>query len=300
MSLTTTNPSADSFYDDIVNVSAFLYKKALTDLPTDVREAIATAKGNEGEMGKKFLNIMVKSVEISDDTGIIICQDTGICIYYVKIGSRLNIDVARLIEALREGIALSTSQHNLRSSIVHPLTRQNLQNNRGDGIPDVHVDFVSDSDELEIRLLPKGSGSENMSFLKMLSPADGINGIKKFILESIVEAGPRPCPPTIVGVGLGGTADLCMSLAKRAVLRPVGEPHPDKEIADLERELLGVINTIGVGPQGLGGATTSFAVHIEYAATHISMNPVAVSIQCWRGERASATINKSGVITYGY
>jgi fumarate hydratase subunit alpha/L(+)-tartrate dehydratase alpha subunit len=187
MLLTKTNSSEDGFYSDLVNISAYLYKKALTDLPTDVRDAIATAKSNEGEMGKKFLNIMVKSVEVSDETGIILCQDTGICIFYVKIGSRLNIDVARLIEALREGIALSTSQHDLRSSIVHPLTRQNLQNNRGEGIPDVHVDFVSDSDDLEIRLLPKGSGSENMSFLKMLSPADGINGIKKFILESIVD-----------------------------------------------------------------------------------------------------------------
>ena len=139
-----------------------------------------------------------------------------------------------------------------------------------------------------------------MSFLNMLSPADGINAVKRFILESVVDAGPRPCPPTIVGIGIGGTADLCMSLAKKAVLRPVGQPHPESEIAELEREIFAAVNRMEIGPQGLGGKVTSFAVNIEYAATHISMNPVAVNIQCWRGERASAVINNSGEISYGY
>jgi len=287
-------------YEDLAEVASYLYKKALTDLPTDVRKAIATSQSKEIDIGKKFLNIMVKSIEVSDDTGSILCQDTGICIFFIKIGTNFPINPLRLIESLRNGIAIATDKYDLRSSIVHPLTRKNLQNNRGEGIPDVHIEYVDGSNELEIRLIPKGSGSENMSFLKMLSPADGLNGIRKFVLESIVEAGPKPCPPTIIGIGLGGTADLCMSLAKKAITRPVGIRHPEKEISDLEEELLKATNSMGIGPQGLGGVTTSFTVHVEYAATHISMNPVAVNIQCWRGERASAAVNLEGIVQYGY
>ena len=289
------------FYDDLVEISAYLYKKALTDLPNDVRGAIKQAQEREEGIGRKFLDIMVKSVDVSDDTGIILCQDTGICVFFVRIGNgfTFDIDFPRLMISLRSGIERATTRHDLRSSVVHPVTRKNLQNNLGEGIPDIHFEF-DNSDDLEIRLLPKGSGSENMSFLKMLSPADGSNAVKKFILESVVEAGPRPCPPTVVGIGLGGTADLCMSLAKKAVMRPVGQRHPESEIANLEDELLNMINSMGIGPQGLGGKTTSFAVHIEYAATHISMNPVGVNIQCWRGERASALVKNSGEVSYGY
>jgi fumarate hydratase subunit alpha/L(+)-tartrate dehydratase alpha subunit len=243
---------------------------------------------------------MVKAIDVSDRTGTIVCQDTGICVFFVKIGTNFPVNGARLVTALREGIAVSSERHNLRSSIVHPITRMNRQDNTGMGIPDVHIDFVDEGNELDILLVPKGSGSENMTFLKMLSPADGMSGVKRFVLDSIIEAGPRPCPPTIVGVGIGGTADLCASLAKRAILRPVGEPHPEPYIAALEAQLLDAINETGIGPQGLGGKATSFAVHVEYAATHISMNPVAVNIQCWRGERARATIRKDGEVRYGF
>jgi tartrate/fumarate subfamily iron-sulfur-dependent hydro-lyase alpha chain len=237
---------------------------------------------------------------VSDRTGIIVCQDTGICVYFVKLGTEFPINGAKLIDALRRGIAVATKEHNLRSSVVHPITRENRQDNTGVGIPDVHIEFVDGSDELEILLFPKGSGSENMSYLKMLSPAEGISGVKRFVLDSVIDAGPRPCPPTVVGVGIGGTADLCAGLAKRAILRPVGEPHPEPEVAAMEQKLLAAINETGIGPQGLGGSVTSFAVHVEYAATHISMNPVAVNIQCWRGERASATISRDGAVSYGY
>jgi fumarate hydratase subunit alpha/L(+)-tartrate dehydratase alpha subunit len=221
-------------------------------------------------------------------------------VYFVRLGTECDVNGARLARSLREGVARATKRHDLRSSVVHPLTRANRQDNTGVGIPDVHFEFIDGSDTIEILLVPKGSGSENMSFLTMLSPADGIAAVKRFILDSVVKAGPRPCPPTIVGVGLGGTADLCVALAKRAILRPVGDPHPEPDIAALEAELHGALNETGIGPQGLGGVTTAFAVHIEYAATHISMNPVAVNIQCWRGERARATVSADGAVSYGY
>ncbi len=296
----TARLGTDRLYDDLREVSAALYKKALTDLPPDIRHSVAEAHDREQGGARRRLDVMIKAIDTSDETGIIVCQDTGICVFFVEIGTAFPVNGAKLITALREGIALATERHALRSSIVHPLTRENRQDNTGVGVPAVHVDFVDGGDGLDVLLIPKGSGSENMSFLKMLSPADGQAGVKKYILDCVVEAGPRPCPPTVVGVGLGGTADQCAALAKKATLRPVGRPHPEPEIALLERQLLEAINEIGIGPQGLGGATTSFAVHVEYAWTHISMNPVAVNIQCWRGERARASIDATGTVTYGH
>ena len=148
--------------------------------------------------------------------------------------------------------------------------------------------------------MPKGSGSENMSFMQMLVPADGINGVKRFVLEQVVGAGPKPCPPTIVGIGIGGSSDLCMTLAKKATTRPLGSRHPDPEMAALEMELLDAINQTGIGPQGLGGNTTALAVHIESAWTHITCNPVAVNMQCWRAERRRAKIWADGRIEEGF
>ncbi|GAA4501470.1 fumarate hydratase [Actinoallomurus oryzae] len=296
----TTTTSAATLYEDLAEISSALYKKALTDLPPDVRGAVSAAQNRESGLARRRLDVMVNAIGTSDRTGIIVCQDTGICVFFVRIGTEFAVNGARLIAALRDGIARATVRYSLRSSIVHPLTRENDQSNTGRGVPVVHVDFVDGADNLDILLLPKGSGSENMSFLKMLTPADGQAGIKKFVLDSVVAAGPKPCPPTVVGIGLGGTADECAALAKRATLRPIGEPHPEPEIAELEAGLLEAINQLGVGPQGLGGVTTSFAVHAEYAYTHISMNPVAVNIQCWRGERARATIHADGRVEYGY
>lgn len=292
--------TSDTLYEHLVEISAGLYKKALTDLPPDVRSAVHRVAEVEVGGARTRLDVMVKSIDVSDRTGIIVCQDTGICVFFVKLGTEFAVNGARLIQALQQGIAVATKEHDLRSSIVHPITRENRQDNTGAGIPDVHIEFVDGSDQLEILLVPKGSGSENMSYLKMLSPAEGISGVKRFVLDSVIDAGPRPCPPTVVGVGVGGTADLCAALAKKAILRPVGDPHPEPDVAAMERKLLAAINETGIGPQGLGGSVTSFAVHVEYAATHISMNPVAVNIQCWRGERASATISSNGAVSYGY
>jgi len=210
------------------------------------------------------------------------------------------VEGAGLEPAIRRGVERATREHPLRSSVCHALTRKNPQTNTGEGIPVVDLGFLLEGDHLEIRMMPKGSGSENMSFLKMLTPAAGLNGVKRFILACVVEAGGNPCPPTVVGVGLGGTADLCMRLAKEATFRPIGTPHPDPEVAALERELLAAINQTGIGPMGLGGDTTALAVQVEIAHTHITQNPVAVNIQCWRGERASARILADGRVEYGF
>ena len=163
----------------------------------------------------------------------------------------------------------------------------------------VHFDFVENSDRVEIHMAPKGSGSENMSFLKMLDPSAGVSGIRKFVLHCVFESGARPCPPVIVGVGIGGTSDVAMYLAKEAsTFRKVGSVNSDSEVAKLEKDLLEKINQTGLGPQGLGGATTALAVNVEWAHTHISQNPVAVNMQCWRGERAMAVIDADGAVTW--
>jgi fumarate hydratase subunit alpha/L(+)-tartrate dehydratase alpha subunit len=215
------------------------------------------------------------------------------------VGSRLNLDIPELKSRLRIGCERATREYPLRSNSVHPLTRKNTQTNTGQGLPIVKLDFVSGSEEIEIHMAPKGSGSENMSFLKMLNPSQGRNGVKKFVLQCIFESGAKPCPPMIVGVGLGGTSDVAMQLAKEAsTFRKIGSANEDADVAELERELLDKINQTGIGPQGLGGATTALAVNIEWAHTHISQNPVAVNIQCWRGERASARISADGKVQY--
>jgi tartrate/fumarate subfamily iron-sulfur-dependent hydro-lyase alpha chain len=290
-----------AFYEGVAEVSCHLYKQALTVLPPDVRSAIDTAEQSESLPGARTrLRVMADAVGTSDRTGLIVCQDTGIPVVFLSLGDRLPVSGARLERAIGHGIAAATARFALRSSVVHPISRHNDQTNTGTGVPIFHVHFVEDAPWIEILLVPKGSGSENMSFLAMLTPADGLDGIKRFVLDSVIAAGAKPCPPTIVGVGLGGTADECVALAKRAIARPVGQPHPEQEVAELERRLCAALNATGIGPQGLGGATTAFAVHIEYAYTHISMNPVAVNIQCWRGERARARIDASGAVDYGF
>ncbi|MCP9951345.1 fumarate hydratase [Actinomadura madurae] len=191
----TVRLGTDQLYDDLREVSAALYKKALTDLPPDVRHSVDAAHRREDGGARRRLEVMVKAIETSDETGIIVCQDTGICVFFVEIGTEAPVNGARMTEALRQGVALASERHSLRSSIVHPLTRENRQDNTGDGVPAVHVDFADGGDGLDILLIPKGSGSENMSFLSMLSPADGQAGVKKYILDRVVEAARAPARP---------------------------------------------------------------------------------------------------------
>jgi tartrate/fumarate subfamily iron-sulfur-dependent hydro-lyase alpha chain len=277
-----------------------LYVRALKILPPDIKEGFAQLQASEtSARAQGVLGTMVTNIAVAERTNNLLCQDTGIPIYNVTIGPGVDVDGHALQQALRRGCARATKEHPLRSSVVHPLTRKNEHTSCGIEVPVIHVDFSDRAETLEIEMIPKGSGSENNSFLKMAVPAEGIDAIKTFVVDCVIAAGGKTCPPTIVGVGIGGTSDLCVALAKRAATRPLGSKCADPDGAKLEDQLSAAVNQLGVGPQGLGGDSTSFAVHIELAATHITMNPVAVNMQCHSARRASATFTPGGV-EYGF
>ena len=277
-----------------------LYIRALKLLPPDIKQGLGRLQAGESDAGaKRMLGTMVKNIAVAEERESLLCQDTGIPIYNVRIGRGVQVDGFGLQEAIRRGCARSTREYSFRSSIVHPTTRVNEQTSTGRGVPIIVFDFVEKEDFLDIEMIPKGSGSENNSWLKMAIPAEGIDAIKTFVVDCVLEAGGRTCPPTIVGVGVGGTADLCVHLAKLAATRPLGSRCDDPEGATLEDALTPAVNMLGVGPQGLGGDSTAFAVHVETAATHITMNPVAVNMQCHSARRARATF-RPGKIEYGF
>src|SRR5688572_17926432 len=276
-----------------------LYIRALKRLPPDVKAGFtALARGERDAGAKRMLGTMVRNIAVAEDTDNLLCQDTGIPVYNVWIGRNVEVDGAGLKQAIRKGCARSTREYSFRSSIVHPTTRVNEQTSTGRGIAVINIDF-SEEETLVIEMIPKGSGSENNSWLRMAIPAEGVDAIKTFVVDCVLEAGGKTCTPTIVGVGIGGTADLCMHLAKIAATRPLGTRCEDPEGAKLETALSEAVNLLGVGPQGLGGDSTAFAVHVETAATHITMNPVAVNMQCHSARRARATFRPNGV-EYGF
>jgi fumarate hydratase subunit alpha/L(+)-tartrate dehydratase alpha subunit len=218
----------------------------------------------------------------------------------VKIGSQFPWNGSQIKERLTIGARRATQEFPFRGSSTHPLTRVNPQTSVGEGLPVIHYDFVEDSDCLEILMIPKGSGSENMSKMQMFYPAHGISALKKFVIDTVFETGANPCPPGIIGVGIGGTADLVMKLAKEAIARPVGQRHHDPQVAAMEEELEEAINSMERGPMGLGGKVTTLGVHIETAYTHITQNPIAINTQCWPARRSRATISPDGSVEYGY
>jgi tartrate/fumarate subfamily iron-sulfur-dependent hydro-lyase alpha chain len=283
----------------VEDAAAHLYVWALKDIPQDLRDALAAAREREtSEPGRRVLDTIVRNVGVADEAGNLVCQDTGIAVYHARVGERFPLHPARIYEALRDGTARATVEHPLRSNAVHTITRENTGPNVGHRLPIVHWEFVPDWDGLDVKCVPKGSGSENMSFLKMCVPADGVRGIKRFVLESIVAAGGKPCPPGIVGVGIGGSADYALYLAKEAIMRPVGTRNADPVVARLEDELFELLNETGIGPMGLGGDVTVLQCHVEHADTHMTLNPVAVNYQCWAARRASAHIDAGGSVLY--
>ena len=281
---------------EIEEVSKTLYIRALKLLPADIKQGFERLVRDEtSTTGKTVLGTMVENIAVAERTRNLLCQDTGIPIYNIKIGRDVTLDGAAMKAAIRKGCERATKEHPLRSSVVHPITRKNEQTSCGVGVPVINIDFDERPETLEIEMIPKGSGSENGSFLQMLIPADGVGAVKRFVIDKVIECGGRVCPPTIVGVGIGGTSDVCMHLAKVAATRPLGSPCADPEGAKIEAQLSEAVNELGIGPQGLGGRSTSFRVHVEVAATHITMNPVAVNIQCHSARRASATITPGGI-----
>lgn len=277
-----------------------LYIRALKLLPPDIKQGFARLDAAETDAtGKRILGTMIRNITVAEQNDNLLCQDTGIPIYNVTIGSSVEVDGYKLKEAIVRGCARATKEHPLRSSVVHPITRENEHTSCGRAVPVINIDFAPQAETVSIEMIPKGSGSENNSWLKMAVPADGIDAIKTFVVDCVLDAGGKTCPPTIVGVGVGGTADLCVHLSKVAATRPLGSRCEDAEGAKLEAELTKAVNTLGVGPQGLGGDSTSFAVHVETAATHITMNPVAVNMQCHSARRARATFTPRG-LEYGF
>lgn len=277
-----------------------LYIRALKMLPPDIKAGLARLVTTESAAtAQSVLATMVTNIQVAEDTNNLLCQDTGIPIYNLLIGSNVDVDGHALKQAIRRGCERATREHPLRSSVVHPLTRKNNHTSCGIEVPVIHIDFSATPETLEIEMIPKGSGSENNSFLKMAIPAEGMDAIKTFVIDCVLAAGGKTCPPTIVGVGLGGTSDLCIALAKRAATRALGSRCSDPDGATLEEALSAAVNQLGVGPQGLGGDSTAFAVQIELAATHITMNPIAVNMQCHSARRARVTFTPAGVL-YGF
>jgi tartrate/fumarate subfamily iron-sulfur-dependent hydro-lyase alpha chain len=283
----------------VEDAAAHLYVWALKDIPQDLRDALADAAERETSVsGRRVLSTILRNVEVADDQQNLVCQDTGIAVYTCRVGEHFPLHPARIYAALKAGTERATVEHPLRSNAVHTITRENTGPNTGHRLPIVHWEFVPEWDGLDVKCIPKGSGSENMSFLKMCVPADGVKGIKQFVLESIVDAGGKPCPPGIVGVGIGGSADYAMYLAKEAIARPIGTKNPDPHVAKLEEELYELLNETGIGPMGLGGDVTVLQVHVEHADTHMTLNPVAVNYQCWAARRATAHVGPEGEVEY--
>lgn len=234
------------------------------------------AKSEKSEVGKNILNILVENAEIAKEKNIPICQDTGMAVFFVELGQDVVIEGDTLTDAINEGVRQGYEEGYLRKSVVSPISRVNTKDNTP---AIIHYEMVK-GDKVKIEFAAKGFGSENMSKMKMLKPSDGLDGIKKFIIDTVSEAGPNPCPPMVIGVGIGGTVDKCAQIAKKALFRELGEFNKDENIAKLESELLASINKLGIGPQGLGGTTTALGLNIETFPTHIAGLPVVVNINC--------------------
>lgn len=264
-----------------------LYKKAAIVLGNDVKKALEDSlKVEDNELARLNIEAILKNIKLAEEKQIPMCQDTGLPVIFVKLG---NVEVENLRAGIEEGIEKATKEIPIRPNIVDPITRENTNINVGDYIPPIDIELI-DEDYLEITILPKGFGSENNNAMKMALPAEGIQGIKDFVVESVLKAKGKPCPPTVIGVGIGGTSDLCLKLGKKALLGEVGKRNPDPEIAKLELEILEEINKSGIGPMGLGGKTTALDVKILKAHTHTAGLPVGVCVQCWADRHATTKI----------
>ena len=270
-----------------------LYRVAETLLPSDVKEALEEAyKKETNETAKAILKAILKNIELSEKHGIPMCQDTGTPIFYVELGENFPIK-AKLKEIIIKATRRATKEVPLRPNTVDPFTKVNPGDNTGVLIPYINWE-ITEGEDLVITVLPKGGGSEYTSALKIVSSGLGIRGVKRAVIEAIYEAGGKPCPPIIVGIGIGGSADIAMKLAKKAILRPINLRHKNEIIAKLEAELLEKLNMLGIGPMGLGGDTTVLGVNIEYAYRHPALIPVGIATQCWAARRATVKITPGG------
>jgi len=250
--------------------------KAACNLGDDAKKAILKARDEEeSPTGKEVLTQIADNFEIAENETVPMCQDTGITIVFVELGREVRLG-GSLEDAINEGVRQGYKDGYLRKSVCDPLTRVNTKDNT----PAIIHTRIVEGDKLRMIIAPKGGGSENMSTLKMFKPSDGLSAIKDFVVNTVKIAGGNPCPPTVIGVGIGGSFEKSAIIAKQAVIRPLGQKNPDADIAAIEDELLERINALGIGPMGLGGSTTAFAVHVETHPCHIASLPVAVNVQC--------------------
>lgn len=277
-------------YQEIVSKVAEICMEANYDLGEDVYQAFKKALETEkSETGKEVLSQLIENADIATQHRVPMCQDTGTVVCMVELGQDCRIVGGTLNDAINEGIRKGYGEGYLRNSIVgDPIQRKNTKDNTP-GI--IHLELV-EGDHLKIKMTAKGGGAENMSDLKMLKPSDGLEGIKKYILDVVKVAGPNACPPLIVGVGIGGNFERCAYLAKKSLFRPVGERHSDPDIAKLEEELMEEVNRLGIGPQGMGGTTTALDIKFEVEACHIAALPVAVNLNCHASRHKEVVFGK--------
>ena len=275
--------------NDIVQTVARLCQEANFLLAEDVLKALREARDSEeSPLGRETLQQILQNADIAAKELLPLCQDCGSAVVLLKLGQEVHISGGELYAAVEEGVRQGYAQGYLRKSMVrHPFSAR--ANTKDNSPPIVHTEIVP-GEQLRIIVMPKGGGSENMSRLAMLEPAQGRQGVVDFVVRAVEEAGSNPCPPLIVGVGVGGTAEKAMMLAKEALLRPVGKPNPEPEVAELEKELLQQINALGIGPQGFGGRITALAVHAEVFPCHIASLPVAVNLQCHSARHKEAVL----------
>ena len=266
-----------------------LFLRANYHIGEDVLTALKEAREREvSEVGCLVLDMLIENYKIASREEIAICQDTGLAVLYVELGQEVYIIGGNFREAVNEGVKEAYMEGYLRKSIVDDPVF--ARKNTGTNTPAIIYTDIVPGDKIKFMVTPKGFGSENMSALAMMKPADGPEGIKNFVVDTIRKAGPNPCPPTIVGVGIGGTADKALVIAKKALFRKIGEHHQDEGYAQMEKEILEQINNLGIGPAGLGGRTTALAVNIEYTPTHIAGMPVAVNVCCHAARHAEGIL----------
>jgi len=281
----------------IEDTAAKLLQLAVVQLPPDVKEAINRAYHEEvSETGKVQLEVIVKNIELAEKNNTPICQDTGIIIFYVKAGAHVKY-LDKIQTALINATRKTTKEGILRPNAVNPFTQRNTGDNIGHFIPYINWE-VTTGDTIEITAFPKGGGSENVCALGMFTPSEGVESLKEFVVDAVIKAGAMPCPPTILGVAVGGGADIAMKLAKAALLRPLDQPNSNPELAKLENELYEAANSTGIGPMGLGGKFTVLGVRVDYTHRHPASYPVAVAFQCWAARRATARIHSNGEVEY--
>ncbi|KJS14862.1 MAG: fumarate hydratase [Peptococcaceae bacterium BRH_c4b] len=272
----------------IIETVARLCQEANFYLGEDVLCSFQKALDEEISLtGKDILSQLLTNAGIASENQVPMCQDTGVAVVFLELGQDACISGGNIYDAVNEGVRKGYTEGYLRKSIVsHPLERKNT----GDNTPAVIHTTIVPGDSLKITVAPKGGGSENMSGIKMLKPSEGVDGVKKFVLDTVRAAGPNPCPPIVLGIGIGGTFEKAALLAKEALLRPLGQPSNLPDIAELEKEMLELVNSIGIGPQGLGGKTTALAVHIKVHPCHIASLPVAVNINCHSARHKEAVL----------